>query len=139
MVIQRIQSVYLLIVTVLMAIYSFMDVVLVMNGAGVLEKLSLFSASTISFILSILVTVLSLLTIFKFKKLNLQITLCCVGILLLITQLGVLIWEILAQNYPTVDFLICNCMPVISIFFLILSVSAIRRDKKLLNSYDRLR
>lgn len=139
MVIQRIQSVYLLIVTILMAIYSFMDVVLVQSGTGAMEKLALFNASTISFILSLLVTLLSLITIFKYKQLNLQIALCVIGILLTATQFAVLLIEMLSQNLVTVQFFICNCMPVAAIILFILSIAAIRRDKKILSSYDRIR
>ena len=82
MVIQRIQSVYLLIVTILMAIYSFMNVILVQT-ATIMEKLTLFSASKISFIISLLVAIVSCITIFKYKKMNLQITLSSISILLI--------------------------------------------------------
>lgn len=139
MVIQRIQSVYLLIVTILMAIYSFMDVVLIQTSAEVMQKLSLFDASAVSFILSLLVAVLSCITIFKFKQLNVQILLSCVCILLSITQLTILAIEILSQYFVSTEFFICNIMPVISIILLILSIAAIKRDKKILSSYDRLR
>ena len=138
MVIQRIQSVYLLIVTILMAIYSFMNVVLV-QSAVIMEKLSLFSASKISFILSLLVAVVSCITIFKYKKMNLQITLSSINILLIITQVVMLVIEVLSKDYVTVEFFICNCIPVISVVFLILTIAAIRRDKKILSSYDRIR
>lgn len=139
MVIQRIQSVYLLIVTILMAIYSFMDVVLIQTSAEVMQKLSLFDASAVSFILSLLVAVLSCITIFKFKQLNVQILLSCVCILLSITQLTILAIEILSQYFVSTEFFICNITPVISIILLILSIAAIKRDKKILSSYDRLR
>lgn len=138
MVIQRIQSVYLLIVTILMAVYSFLDVAFVQSGAEI-SRLSLFQASAISFTLSALVTVLSFVTIFKYKQLNLQIALCSIGILLLVTQIIVLIMELVAQEFVTLDFTICNCMPIVSIVFLVLSIMAIKRDKKILSSYDRIR
>lgn len=138
MVIQRIQSVYLLIVTILMAIYSFMNVVLV-QSAVIMEKLSLFSASKISFILSLLVAVVSCITIFKYKKMNLQITLSSINILLIITQVVLLVVEVLSKSYIAVEFFICNCIPVISVLFLVLSIAAIKRDKKILSGYDRIR
>lgn len=138
MVIQRIQSVYLLIVTIIMAVYSFMDVVLVQTAIS-MEKLSLFSASKISFLLSILVAIVSCITIFKYKKMNLQITLSSINILLIITQIILLVVETLSKTYLTVEFFICNCIPVISIVFLVLTIAAIKRDKKILSSYERLR
>ncbi len=138
MVIQRIQSVYLLIVTILMAIYSFMEVVLIQT-ATLMEKLSLFSASKISFLLSLLVAVISCITIFKYKKMNLQITMSSISILLIITQVILLVVEVLSKNYISVEFFICNCIPIVSIVLLILTITAIRRDKKILSSYDRIR
>lgn len=138
MVIQRIQSVYLLIVTILMAVYSFLDVAFVQSGT-VISRLSLFQASAISFTLSALVTVLSFVTIFKYKQLSLQIALCSIGILLILTQVVVLIAELVAQEFVTLDLTIYNCMPIVSIVFLVLSILAIKRDKKILSSYDRIR
>ena len=138
MVIQRIQSVYLLIVTILMAIYSFMNVILVQT-ATIMEKLTLFSASKISFIISLLVAIVSCITIFKYKKMNLQITLSSISILLIITQVVMLFIEVLSKDYTSVEFFICNCIPVISIVLLILTIAAIKRDKKILSSYDRIR
>ena len=140
MVIQRIQSVYLLIVSILMACYSFMDVVLVKTITESFEKLSLFDLSAISFILSVLVAVISFVTIFKYKALKLQIGLCYINILLILTQLSVMVIGIL--NLTTVKFdqiLMANCMPIISIIFMLLTIAAIKRDKKLLSGYDRLR
>lgn len=139
MVIQRIQSVYLLLVAILMAVYSFMNVVLVQSSVNPMEKLSLFDASTVSFMLSLLVAVLSAVTIFKYKKLNLQITLCSCNIILILGQLTVLVLEVLAMNYISIEFFISNTMPVISIILLALSIAGIRRDKKILGSYDRIR
>lgn len=139
MVIQRIQSVYLLLVAILMAVYSFMNVVLVQSSVNPMEKLSLFDASTVSFMLSLLVAVLSAVTIFKYKKLNLQITLCSCNIILILGQLTVLVLEVIAKNYILIEFFISNTMPVISIILLALSIAGIRRDKKILGSYDRIR
>ncbi|MBQ1986996.1 MAG: DUF4293 domain-containing protein [Muribaculaceae bacterium] len=139
MVIQRIQSVYLLLVAILMAVYSFMNVVLVQSSVNPMEKLSLFDASTVSFMLSLLVAVLSAVTIFKYKKLNLQITLCSCNIILILGQLTVLVLEVIAKNYISIEFFISNTMPVISIILLALSIAGIRRDKKILGSYDRIR
>lgn len=139
MVIQRIQSVYLLLVAILMAVYSFMNVVLVQSSVNPMEKLSLFDASTVSFMLSLLVAVLSAVTIFKYKKLNLQITLCSCNIILILGQLTVLVLEVIAKNYISIEFFISNTMPVISIILLALSIAGIRRDKKILGTYDRIR
>ncbi|MBE6309850.1 MAG: DUF4293 family protein [Bacteroidales bacterium] len=140
MVIQRIQSVYLLLVTVLMSIYSFTDVILVKTISETFEKMSLFELSIISFTLSLLVAILSMISIFKYKSMKLQIALCSINILLVTTQLVVMIMDALGQTIVQFDqFLLSNCLPLISLVFLVLSISAIKRDMKLLSSYDRIR
>lgn len=140
MVIQRIQSVYLLLVTVLMSIYSFTDVILVKTISETFEKMSLFELSIISFTLSLLVAILSMISIFKYKSMKLQIALCSINILLVTTQLVVMIMDALEQTIVQFDqFLLSNCLPLISLVFLVLSISAIKRDMKLLSSYDRIR
>ena len=140
MVIQRIQSVYLLLVTVLMSIYSFTDVILVKTISETFEKMSLFELSIISFTLSLLVAILSMISIFKYKSMKLQIALCSINILLVTTQLVVMIMDALGQTIVQFDqFLLSNCLPLISLVFLVISISAIKRDMKLLSSYDRIR
>ena len=140
MVIQRIQSVYLLLVTVLMAIYSFTDVVLVKTISETFVKISLFDVSIISFMLSIVVAILSMITIFKYKSMKLQIALCSINIMLVLTQLILLVIEAFGLTTVQFDqFLLPNSLPLLAIVFLVLSISAIKRDMKLLSSYDRLR
>ena len=140
MVIQRIQSVYLLLVTILMAIYSFSDVVLVKTIAESFEKIRLYDLSLVAFILSLLVTLLSFVTILKFKSMKLQIALCSVNIMLVLTQLVVMVVEALGLTTVQFDqFLLSNSLPLLSVVFLVLSISSINRDMKLLSSYDRLR
>ena len=140
MVIQRIQSVYLLIVTILMAIYSFSDVALVKTIVETFEKISLFDVSIISFILSMLISILSLITIFKYKSMKLQIALCSINIMLILTQFVVMIIDAFGLTVGQFDqFLLSNCLPLLSIVFLVLSISSIKRDMKLLSSYDRIR
>ncbi|MBQ4917348.1 MAG: DUF4293 family protein [Muribaculaceae bacterium] len=140
MVIQRIQSVYLLLVTILMAIYSFSDVVLVKTIAESFEKIRLYDLSLVAFILSLLVTLLSFVTILKFKSMKLQIALCSVNIMLVLTQLVVMVVDALGLTTVQFDqFLLSNSLPLLSVVFLVLSISSIKRDMKLLSSYDRLR
>lgn len=140
MVIQRIQSVYLLLVTILMAIYSFSDVVLVKTIAESFEKIRLYDLSLVAFILSLLVTLLSFVTILKFKSMKLQIALCSVNIMLVLTQLVVMVVDALGLTTAQFDqFLLSNSLPLLSVVFLVLSISSIKRDMKLLSSYDRLR
>lgn len=140
MVIQRIQSVYLLLVTILMAIYSFSDVVLVKTIAESFEKIRLYDLSLVAFILSLLDTLLSFVTILKFKSMKLQIALCSVNIMLVLTQLVVMVVDALGLTTVQFDqFLLSNSLPLLSVVFLVLSISSIKRDMKLLSSYDRLR
>ena len=123
-----------------MAIYSFSDVVLVKTIAESFEKIRLYDLSLVAFILSLLVTLLSFVTILKFKSMKLQIALCSVNIMLVLTQLVVMVVDALGLTTVQFDqFLLSNSLPLLSVVFLVLSISSIKRDMKLLSSYDRLR
>lgn len=123
-----------------MAIYSFSDVVLVKTIAESFEKIRLYDLSLVAFILSLLVTLLSFVTILKFKSMKLQIALCSVNIMLVLTQMVVMIVDALGLTTVQFDqFLLSNSLPLLSVVFLVLSISSIKRDMKLLSSYDRLR
>ena len=123
-----------------MAIYSFSDVVLVKTIAESFEKIRLYDLSLVAFIVSLLVTLLSFVTILKFKSMKLQIALCSVNIMLVLTQLVVMVVDALGLTTVQFDqFLLSNSLPLLSVVFLVLSISSIKRDMKLLSSYDRLR
>ena len=121
--IQRIQTVYMLIVAIV---------------AGLPVLFGLDWIRTIVFALS---AVLAIYSIFKYKKRSVQQWLNWLNILINFTLLGIFVYRML--NSPGESFIsekgVGVFAPVLSIVFLFLANKAIRRDEKLVKSADRLR
>ena len=121
--IQRIQTVYMLI-------------------AGVIAAMPiLFGLDWLRTLLFAISAVVALYTIFKYKKRNLQQLLNWLNIVINFTLLGIFVYRML--NSPGESFIsekgVGVFAPVLSIVFLFLANKAIRRDEKLVKSADRLR
>ncbi|MBT3444343.1 MAG: DUF4293 family protein [Flavobacteriaceae bacterium] len=129
--IQRIQSVYLLLLTVSSSL-----------GLFFLPPLEIidFSSSTKTLIETYLIVsiVLSVLTLFIFKYLKVQLLINRLHLTLQIFIFLALIYG-LTQSVTGYDYLIWLLMPVQAIFFIVLANSAIRKDETLIKSIDRLR
>ena len=121
--IQRIQTVYMLIVAIV---------------AGLPVLFGLYWIRTIVFALS---AVLAIYSIFKYKKRSVQQWLNWLNILINFTLLGIFVYRML--NSPGESFIsekgVGVFAPVLSIVFLFMANKAIRRDEKLVKSADRLR
>ncbi|MBQ7855689.1 MAG: DUF4293 domain-containing protein [Alistipes sp.] len=154
--IQRIQTLYLLIAVALMAVTLFCPVAL-LNVDGVQVTLSAFGIfdpmgklSNMSIFMGVqllLSTLLPLLTIFLYKNRVLQIRLCGAELVMLVGCLviiGVSIWRMcsllleefewsmLALRLPVV-------MPVVAFILVVLAMRATLRDELLVRSLDRIR
>ena len=121
--IQRIQTVYMLI-------------------AGVVAALPLlFGLDWLRTLLFAISAVVALYTIFKYKKRNIQQLLNWLNIVINFTLLGIFVYRML--NSPGESFIsekgVGVFAPVLSIVFLFMANKAIRRDEKLVKSADRLR
>ncbi len=129
--IQRIQSVYLLLLTVSSSI-----------GLFFLPPLEIidFSFSTKTLLETYLIVsiVLSVLTLFTFKYRKVQLLINRLHLTLQIFIFLALIYG-LTQSVTGYDYLIWLLMPVQAIFFIVLANSAIRKDEALIKSIDRLR
>ena len=135
--IQRIQTIYLLIAFLLSGVLIFF-VSLWRNEAGqpvyvedVLLALALFLGSAL----------LSLVTIFLFKNRKLQFVLGRVNILLNFILLGVFVYWLLTVpgEMEISEKGIGMFIPVLSIVFLVLANKAIKKDEDLVKSADRFR
>ncbi len=134
---QRIQTIYLLIAAVVAGVLPFF-LSLFADGQGNLVYakdnmlfLSLFMASAI----------LSVITIFLFKKRQNQFVLGRLNILLNFALLGVLVYrsQILSGGAAALEKGIGMVFPLVSIVFIALANKAIKRDEDLVKSVDRLR
>lgn len=147
MVIQRIQTLYLLVALVMMAAFAFLtsfsfdvagnEYVVGTLATGVDGKTSI---NLLMLCLNGLVVVLTAIAIFSYKNLKLQKRLCSISIILLIALLisiGVMILGATDEQNLSID--ISNVLPVVSLFLLFLAYRGISRDERILSDSDRLR
>ena len=151
--IQRIQSLYLLLATLLMSLTLFMPIAS-FGVAGETFELTAFSLrcgevsqSTVWMgIMLVLATVLPLVILFLFKRRTLQIRLCAVEIVLLLGSLlmiGLYYWltSRLFEGFEVEhrQFGWAAPMPLISLVLAYLASRAIFKDEVLVRSLDRIR
>lgn len=141
MVIQRKQSLFLLIAAIVMGIYAFMPLLIKSNGDLLLGGVSFDGMSGIIFVLNCLVALLSLITIFKFKSLKFQKKLCVINILLIIASMTTLCGVALMQEDCDLigSLTYYNVLPIVAIVFLLLAHKGISHDQKLLRGSSRIR
>ena len=151
--IQRIQSVYLFLVFVISVVmlfvpisnYELNDNSRLMPHSGQLNLLT--NGYYLGFIIEILIMMLILFTIFRFKNRKQQIKLCWLIIILLIVLLiycffGITFFTFgyaLMFSLKNVHYLIGFYLPFISIVLCILAIRAIKKDDELVRAADRLR
>lgn len=149
MVIQRIQSVYLLIAVILMAIFAFFPALsfhladkTVIYGALECGRAGHMHVDPLMLVLIILISFLALIDIFLYKNLQRQMTVCFVDIIIGIAMLAAIVVQAIVVNNRegwTVSWQWYLLLPVFSIIFLMLAHKAMSNDKKKLRDSDRLR
>ena len=153
--IQRIQSIYLLITTLLTGnlMFSTMGTISSEQGIFALKFLGLIDITnpqqpTIVFsffplmVLIVVTTLMSVLTIFLFKKRFFFFFLCGLNIGLLAGLTGLILYTLhsLGKNIEgTLNYSISMFLPILGIILTILAIRAIGRDEALIKSVDRLR
>ena len=149
MVIQRIQSVYLLIAVILMIVFAFFPALsfdladkTVLYGAIETGRAGNMHINPLLITLIILISFLTIIDIFLFKNLQRQMTVCFVDIIIGISMLiAICIQAFVVGNREgwTVSWQWYLALPILSIIFLMLAHKAMSRDKKTLRDADRLR
>ena len=160
--IQRIQTIYLLLATILMGMTLITPLATITYSGEFIEEqtvlLKAFSVSglegelntQIPLYLGILLslpTLLPIITIFLFKKRMIQIRLCISEIVLLVGALAFIsiycyrLYDILSQTYSKMSFSpdMAAFMPLVAILFVGLAIRGIARDEALVRSLDRIR
>lgn len=148
--IQRIQTLYLLIATALMSVAIFTPVARFFDGAqeytltafalkdtaGAVAQPALYMG-----ILLALAGVLPFIVIFLFKNRQLQIRLCAAEIVLLVGSLAVMAiyYYLSARLFDVASIKIAIVMPLLAIVFVALAIRSIFRDEVLVRSLDRIR
>ena len=149
MVIQRIQSVYLLIAVILMAVFAFFPALTFDMGGrefvyGALEagKVGVTHIDPLMLMLIVLICFLAIVDIFLYKNLQRQMTVCFVDIIIGLAMLVAICIEAFALNGKeglTLKWQWYLVLTILSIIFLMMAHKAMARDKKMLRDADRLR
>ena len=134
---QRIQTVYLLISALLIgALYIWFPVILAKDSVVIISReeplvMGLLFGSI----------ALALISIFNFKKRQLQFVINRLNIILNFLLLGVFVYRALTLSGETLvsEKGIGVLLPIISIVFLVMANKAIKKDEDLVKSVDRLR
>ncbi len=141
MVIQRKQSLFLLIAAILMGIYAFMPQLINARGDVIMGGMCVEGLESIPFFLNCLIALLSFITIFKFKSLKFQKTLCIINILLILASLATMCSIAFLQEDCDLlgSLTYYNVLPILAIIFLLLAHKGISHDRKLLRGSSRIR
>lgn len=143
--IQRIQSIYLLIATLLSG-----GLIFLLNLWVTEQGIKFFALDSLSsdnlvlasvFVLFITSAVLTLITIFQFKKRQLQFVLGRLTILINFILVGILVYfaQNLSGEIKISEKGIGLLIPIFTIVFVVLANKAIKKDEELVKSVDRLR
>jgi len=143
--IQRIQSIYLLIATVLSGGLIFpLNLWITEQGTEFFALDSLSSDNLVLasvFVLFMASALLTLITIFQFKKRQLQFVLGRLTILINFILVGILVYfaQNLSGEMQVSEKGIGLLIPIFTIVFVALANKAIKKDEELVKSVDRLR
>lgn len=150
--IQRIQSVYLILAVALMAAVSFIHPINFFNtGAsytlafnGVVDmKTSTIVFSTMPLtLLTLLTAIIAFVSIFFYKKRMLQIRLNVFNSVLMVGYVPMMLYYVHSINKElgtTADFKILIVFPVIAAILTFLAIRAIGKDEALIRSLNRIR
>ena len=143
--IQRIQSVYLLLAAIVMAIFTFMPAIELASDSGIqtlgaLNFCGITQAMPLLLCLDVLIVVLLLITLFAYRNLSFQMKLCKINILLVVTLLaiiGITVFLQYGQSIATIKW--SNVLPLVTIVLVVLAHKGIKHDKKLLSDSERIR
>ena len=149
MVIQRIQSVYLLIAVILMAVFAFFPALTFelggrefVYGALATGKVGVTHIDPLMLMLVVLICLLAIIDIFLYKNLQRQMTVCFVDIIIglaMLIAIGIQAFVVSGKEGLVLNFQWYLALPILSIIFLMMAHKAMSRDKKLLRDSDRLR
>ncbi|HET8803236.1 MAG TPA: DUF4293 family protein [Aequorivita sp.] len=135
--IQRIQTIYLVIAAIIMgALYMWFPIIVGEDGTVIIDRKEPLVLGLI--FISIALAIISILS---FKKRQLQFVLNRLNIISNFILLGVFVYRSLTLSGETLvsEKGIGVLLPIISIVFLVLANKAIKRDEDLVKSVDRLR
>lgn len=150
--IQRIQSVYLLIAAILMAVvvYTPLAVLIAPDGFYLFKSMGIFENGTMltypSWTIAacaIVTALISFVSIFLFKKRKVQIKLCYISIAFIVLFYAAFAFYLctgqtgLEAEFSKVEYGLA--LPAISLILIVLALSKIKADERLVQSLNRIR
>jgi len=134
--IQRIQSLYLLIVAVLAALMYFFVFLTIQS-----PDLLWFNKPVVTAAFCLMITLAS---IFMYKKRKMQIKFCYINIIFfLLVYAEIFIGAIMTIDFDMTKikyhFGIASIIPPVCVIFILLAIRAIKKDENLVKSLDRIR
>lgn len=153
--IQRIQTVYLIVALILLAVMFFQPLVAFENQGetlyilsatgiedlgktGVLSEVQTYPIAIIIGVMAII----NMLSIFTFKKRVLQMRLCVYNSVFLTGSMGMIYFyssQIANETGAAMQIQWGSALPLVALIFTILAIRGIRKDEKLIRSMDRIR
>lgn len=154
--IQRIQTVYLLIIAILATCTFFLPVATIYDPAELLLYPLSYKGFTVTIdgitetivhtwmltIISAIIPIIALITIFLYKKRVLQIRLSFINMVLMLGYYGILfiyLWQAAKQWDAEWSLNIVAAFPLVCIILNYLAIRAIGKDQALIKSLNRLR
>lgn len=151
--IQRIQSIYLLVASILLAtifVFPYAELlgandqvyIFNYNGLSILGQDNLYLLTVPPIILLVLTVLISFLSIFLFKKRILQMRLNFINLILILGYLGLNYYYIHSfsnQLNGMVNYKITAAFPLVAVVLIFLAIKSIGKDEALIRSMDRLR
>jgi hypothetical protein len=149
MVIQRIQSLYLLIAAILMLVFAFFPALsfeladkTVLYGALEAGRAGNMHIDPLLITLILLTSLLAIIDIFLYKNLQRQMTVCFVDIIIslaMLVAIGIQAFVVGNREGWTIVWQWYLLLPLLSVVFMMLAHRSMSKDKKLLRDSDRLR
>jgi len=152
--IQRIQSIFLLLASLMLGLVFFFPLAVLVNEnetftfwyrglyGNLHENIVLLEHSTPLAILYLLILMLCIFSIFLFKLRPVQMKLCIANIILIIIALGLTalyLFVIYSDHHAQIHFKIFSAFPILSLVFIVLAYKGIKKDEALVKSVDRIR
>ncbi|MGE5419080.1 MAG: DUF4293 domain-containing protein [Chloroflexota bacterium] len=147
--IQRIQTVYLLLTTVIAVLFLSGDIILFENGRSLMltgyapggegTQPEPILPLTVMLLIN---PFLSLILIFLYKKRKLQMKLTILlifTILLTVAMIGYFAWNLSRASSTDIVFTYKMILPLLMLIFSVLAYAGIKKDEEIVRSYDRLR
>jgi len=141
--IQRIQSIYLILAVIISAALFYLPLFELPSAtAGAAPKEFMITSNALLLVLSSAIGALAFITIFIFKNRPFQIKVCRLILIMIFVMIGLLFYT--SDTFSSgldqkVVFKIGTYLPLLQVLFIFLAHHAIKKDEKLVRSAERLR